>query len=101
MWLPMLINGATMDDMKKKGLKLSSEDIYSVNNASLKDAIVSFGGYCTGEIISKNGLLLTNHHCGYGAIQKISSVENDYLGNGFGPKIMMRKFQAKGFLLIF
>ena len=62
MWLPMLINGATMDDMKKKGLKLSSEDIYSVNNASLKDAIVSFGGYCTGEIISKNGLLLTNHH---------------------------------------
>ena len=57
MWLPMLINGVTMDDMKKKGLKLSSEEIYSVNNASLKDAIVSFGGYCTGEIISKNGLL--------------------------------------------
>ena len=101
MWLPMLINGATMDDMKKKGLKLSSEDIYSVNNASLKDAIVSFGGYCTGEIISKNGLLLTNHHCGYGAIQKISSVENDYLGNGFWAQNHDEEIPSEGLLLIF
>ena len=101
MWLPMLINGATMDDMKKKGLKLSSEDIYSVNNASLKDAIVSFGGYCTGEIISKNGLLLTNHHCGYGAIQKISSVENDYLGNGFWAQNYDEEIPSEGLFVDF
>ena len=101
MWLPMLINGATMDDMKKKGLKLSSEDIYSVNNASLKDAIVSFGGYCTGEIISKTGLLLTNHHCGYGAIQKISSVENDYLGNGFWAQNYDEEIPSEGLFVDF
>ena len=86
MWLPMLIDRLNMKKMKEMGLQLSAEEIYSVNKSSLKDAIVSFNGYCTGEIISKNGLLLTNHHCGYDAIQNLSSLENDYLGNGFWAK---------------
>lgn len=82
MWIPTLLK-ALEGDMQAMGLKLSAEDIYSVNKSSLKDAIVKFGGGCTGEIISRNGLLLTNHHCGYGSIQKLSSLENDYLKNGF------------------
>lgn len=83
MWLPMLIKKMNMGDMKDAGLELSAEDIYSINQSSLKDAIVSFGGFCTGEIISDQGLILTNHHCGYGQIQNHSSVENDYLSEGF------------------
>jgi hypothetical protein len=82
MWLPMLL-GRNMEDMKAHGLQLSAEDIYSINNGSLKDAIVSFGGFCTGEIISDQGLILTNHHCGFGAIQTHSTPENDYLSDGF------------------
>jgi hypothetical protein len=82
MWLPMLI-GKNYDQMKKQGFKLTPEDLYSVNKASIKDAIVSFGGFCTGEIISKNGLILTNHHCGYDAIASNSTVENNILDNGF------------------
>lgn len=82
MWIPTLLK-ALEGDMQAMGLKLSAEDIYSVNKSSLKDAIVKFGGGCTGEIISRNGLLLTNHHCGYGSIQKLSSLENDYLKDGF------------------
>ena len=83
MWLPMLLNQLNETAMQQKGMKLTAEDIYSVNQSSLKDAIVSFGGFCTGEIISPEGLLLTNHHCGYGQVQAHSSVENDYLTNGF------------------
>lgn len=83
MWLPMFVKRLNYADMQKKGLKLTAEEIYSVNNSSLKDAIVQLGGFCTGEIISDQGLMLTNHHCGYDAIQGFSSVENDYLGNGF------------------
>ncbi|MBB6610379.1 S46 family peptidase [Pontibacter sp. Tf4] len=83
MWLPMLLKQLNESEMQKKGMKLSAEDIYSVNQSSLKDAIVSFGGFCTGEMISPEGLLLTNHHCGYGQIQQHSSVENDYLTKGF------------------
>ena len=83
MWLPMLIKRLNHADMQKLGLKLTAEEIYSVNNSSLKDAIVQFGGGCTGEIISDQGLLLTNHHCGLGQIQEHSSVEHDYLTNGF------------------
>ncbi len=83
MWLPMLIKRLNHADMQKKGLKLTAEEIYNVNNSSLKDAIVQFGGFCTGEFISKEGLLLTNHHCGYGAIQSHSSTEHDYLTDGF------------------
>ena len=83
MWLPMLIKRLNHADMQTKGLQLTAEEIYNVNNSSLKDAIVQFGGFCTGEFISAEGLLLTNHHCGYGQIQSHSSPENDYLTDGF------------------
>ncbi|MEQ8908089.1 MAG: S46 family peptidase [Vicingaceae bacterium] len=83
MWLPMLLKSLNQSEMQSMGLKLSAEDIYSVNQSSLKDAVISFGGFCTGEIISDKGLILTNHHCGYGQIQYHSSVENDYLTNGY------------------
>ena len=82
MWLPALIS-QRIGDMQAKGLKLSAEDIYSVNQASLKDAVVLFGSGCTGELVSDQGLLFTNHHCGYSYIQKHSSVEHDYLKDGF------------------
>lgn len=82
MWLPLLIN-KNFNEMQKLGLKLSPEDIYNVNNSSLKDAIVNFGNFCTGEVISKEGLILTNHHCGFDAIQSQSSVQNNLLTNGF------------------
>ena len=82
MWLPALIS-QRIADMQAKGLRLSAEDLYSVNHASLKDAIVLFGGGCTGEVVSDEGLLFTNHHCGYSYIQKHSSVEHDYLKDGF------------------
>ena len=82
MWLPALI-GTRIKDMRSKGFRLSAEDIYSVNKASLKDAVVLFNGGCTGELVSGEGLLLTNHHCGYGAIQSHSSVRHDYLTDGF------------------
>ena len=86
MWLPILIKKLKNVDLEKMGLQLSPEELYSVNSASLKDAIVSFSGYCTGEIISNQGLLLTNHHCGYDAIQNHSSVDSDYLQDGFWAK---------------
>lgn len=69
--------------MKAKGFRLTAEDIYSVNQASLKDAVVLFGRGCTGELVSPEGLLLTNHHCGYGQIQSHSSLQHDYLTDGF------------------
>ncbi len=83
MWLPLLLKQLNESDMQKSGLKLSAEDIYNVNKSSLKDAIVHFGGFCTGEMVSEDGLILTNHHCGFDAIQTHSSVENDYITNGF------------------
>jgi len=83
MWLPLLIKRLNYTDMKTKGLQLTPEEIYSVNNSSLKDAIVSLGGFCTAEVISKEGLLLTNHHCGFDAVQSHSTVEHDYLTDGF------------------
>jgi len=83
MWIPMLIEKYNIDQMQKAGLRLSAEDIYSINQDCLKDAIVIFGRGCTGEMISGTGLVLTNHHCGEGAVQSHSSVEHDYLTNGF------------------
>ncbi len=83
MWLPIHLERLNYVDMQKQGLQLSAEELYSINNSSLKDAIVSLGGFCTGEIISNKGLMLTNHHCAFGAIQEISSVEHDYLTDGF------------------
>ena len=86
MWIPSLLEGVNETEMQQLGSKLTAKDIYDVNNSSLKDAIVHFNGGCTSEIISPNGLLLTNHHCGYGAIQSHSSVEHDYLKDGFWAK---------------
>lgn len=83
MWIPSLLEGMNEREMQQLGSKMTARDIYDVNNSSLKDAIVHFNGGCTSEIISPNGLLLTNHHCGYGAIQSHSTVENDYLKDGF------------------
>lgn len=82
MWLPSLIS-ERIDDMRSKGFRLTAEDIYSINHASMKDAVVLFDGGCTGELVSPEGLLLTNHHCGYDAIQRHSTVEHDYLTHGF------------------
>jgi hypothetical protein len=86
MWLPILLKDYNYEQMKKLGLKLKPEQIYNVNKGSLKDAIVWFGGYCTGEIVSNTGLILTNHHCGYGSIQSHSTVEDNILDNGFWAK---------------
>lgn len=83
MWLPMFLKRLNYSDMQKKGLKLTADELYNINNSSLKDAVVSLGGFCTAEVISPEGLLLTNHHCAFEAIQSHSSVQNDYLGNGF------------------
>ena len=83
MWLLPYLQKMNIKDMKAKGCRLSAEDIYSINQSSLKDAIVIFGGGCTGEIVSDKGLLFTNHHCGYSSIQQLSSVEHDYLKYGF------------------
>src|SRR5690554_4986230 len=83
MWIPSLLQGMNEDEMQSLGSTLSAKDIYDVNNSSLKDAIGHFNGGCTSEVISPNGLVLTNHHCGFGQIQSHSSLENDYLTDGF------------------
>lgn len=94
MWFLMFI-GKNIDDMQKKGLKLTAEEIYSINNSSLKDAIVQFGGGCTAEIISSTGLVLTNHHCGYGQIAELSTPENDHLTNGFWASDYSKELKPK------
>ena len=96
MWLLPYIKKMNEKDMQAHGLKLSAEDIYSAEKSSLKDAIVIFGGGCTGEIVSPNGLLFTNHHCGYDAIQKLSSVEHDYLKDGFWAMNNAEELPAEG-----
>ncbi len=83
MWLPIFIERLNFIDMQKMGLNLTAEEIYSINNSSIKDAIVDLGGFCTAEVISQEGLIITNHHCGYDAIQSHSSVDHDYLTDGF------------------
>ncbi len=86
MWLPQLLQALNEKDMKQQGMKINASDIYSVNKGSLKDAIVSLGGFCTAEVISDQGLLLTNHHCGFDAIQNHSSLEHNYINDGFWSK---------------
>ena len=86
MWLPLLLESLNQEEMQAMGMKLTAEDIYSVNKGSLKDAIVHFGGFCTSEVISPNGLLLTNHHCGYRQIQSHTTLKNNYLKDGFWAK---------------
>ena len=100
MWLPSLISQRIVD-MQEKGFRLDADDIYSINQASLKDAVVLFGRGCTGELISPEGLLLTNHHCGYGQIQQHSSVEHDYLKDGFWAMNRSEELPNKGLTVSF
>lgn len=101
MWLPLLLKALNEQDMQTMGLKLTAEDIYSVNKSSLKDAVMIFGGGCTGETVSADGLLITNHHCGFGAIQQLSTVEHDYLTNGFWAKNRNDELPAAGLTVTF
>jgi hypothetical protein len=101
MWLPLLLKQLNESDMQKNGLKLSAEDIYSINKSSLKDAIVHFNGGCTAEIISDKGLMLTNHHCGYGQIQAHSTVQNDLLTNGFWAMDQSQELKNPGLTATF
>ena len=101
MWMLPYLNKLNIKDMKAKGLKLDADDIYSVNHSSLKDAIVIFGGGCTGEIVSAEGLLLTNHHCGHPNIQSVSTVEHDYLENGFWAMSRDEEIPAPGLTVTF
>ena len=100
MWIPILLN-KNIEQMQKMGLKLTAEDIYSINKSSLKDAIVRFGGGCTGEIVSPNGLLLTNHHCGYGVIQRHSSLDHDYLTDGYWAQSQDEELPNPGLTVTF
>ena len=100
MWLPSLIS-QRIGDMQEKGFRLNAEDIYSINQESLKDAVVLFGRGCTGELISPEGLLLTNHHCGYSQIQQHSSVEHDYLKDGFWAMSREEELPNKGLSVSF
>ncbi len=103
MWLPMFVERLNYVDMEKMGLQLTPEELYSINNSSLKDAIVGLsngdrprGFFCTGEIVSQNSLMFTNHHCGYGSIQKLSTVEHDYLTDGFWARSFEEELPAEG-----
>ena len=101
MWIPMLLEQLNEEEMQTMGLKLTADDIYNINNSSLKDAVVKFGRGCTGEIISKDGLLLTNHHCGFGTIQSHSSVDNDYLTDGFWAMSRDQELKNQGLTVTF
>src|ERR1044072_6324665 len=96
MWLPLLLGEQVYADMVKKGLKLTKDQLYNINKASLKDAIIIFGGGCTGEIVSSQGLIFTNHHCGYDAIANASTLEHNYLQNGFYAKSKAEEIRADG-----
>lgn len=95
MWLPFLLGKKTYDEMVKKGLKLTKDQIWNINHSSLKDAIIIFGGGCTGEIVSNKGLIFTNHHCGYDAIASASSVEHNYLKDGFWAKDLQQEITTQ------
>lgn len=99
MWIPLLLNKRE-NDMQEKGMKISAKDIYDINNSSLKDAVMLFGGGCTGEFVSNEGLLLTNHHCGYGHIVRQSTVGKDYLTNGFWAFSKQEELPCKGLSIV-
>ena len=101
MWMLPLIQKLNIRKMSEIGFKLSAKDIYDINNSSLKDAVLHFGGGCTAEIISKDGLVLTNHHCGYGSIQKLSTVDHDYLQNGYWAMSHDEELPVKGLTVTF
>jgi hypothetical protein len=101
MWFLMFIDRLNHRDMQKMGLQLTAEEIYSINNSSLKDAVVQFNGGCTAELISKDGLLLTNHHCGYDAIAELSTPEHDYLTDGFWAADRSQELKPKSLYVRF
>ncbi|MHC1777889.1 MAG: S46 family peptidase [Lentimicrobium sp.] len=101
MWLPMFVERLNYVDMQKMGLKLSPQEIYDINHSSLKDAIVNMGGFCTAEVVSDKGLLFTNHHCGYDAIQTHSSIEHDYLTDGFWAMSLEEELPNEGLSVSF
>ncbi len=101
MWIPLLIERFNIEIMQEKGFKLTAEDIYSVNRACMKDGVMIFGGGCTAELISPEGLLITNHHCGYGRIQAHSSLEHDYLTNGFWAMTPEEELPNQGLTVTF
>ncbi len=101
LWVPLFLKGYPIEQMQNKGLKLSAEDIYAINHVSLKDAIVQFGRGCTGSIISNQGLLITNYHCGYSFIVNHSSIEHDYLTNGFWAASMQEELPNPGLTATF
>lgn len=101
MWLPFLLEKMNEKEMRQMGLKIKASDIYDVNEGSLKDAVVIFGGGCTGEVISDKGLVLTNHHCGYGTVQGLSSVQNNYLKQGFFAKNQNEELPCPGLSVTF
>lgn len=101
MWVPLFLEKYNLEEMQQMGFRLSAQDIYDINEASMKDAVVLFGGGCTGELISGDGLLITNHHCGYRQIQQHSSVENDYLTHGFWAKNRSEELNNPGLSVSF
>jgi len=101
MWIPSLLEGMNEKEMKSLGMKMSAKDIYDVNKSSMKDAVPQFNGGCTSEVISSKGLLLTNHHCGYGQIQSHSTVENDYLEKGFWAMNLAEELPNPGVVVTF
>jgi len=101
MWMPQLIDALNIKDMRKNGFKLTADQIYSINKASMKDAVAIFGGGCTAELISNKGLLLTNHHCGYSSIAALSTVEKDYLKNGYFAMTANEEIFCKGLTVTF
>ncbi len=96
MWLPLLLGEQVYNDMTKKGLKLTKDQLYNINKSSLKDAIIIFGGFCTGEIVSNEGLIFTNHHCGYDAVTSASTLEHNYLRDGFWSKSKQEEIPSPG-----
>ena len=101
MWIPSLLKGMNETEMKNLGMKISAEEIYSVNKSSIKDAVPQFDGGCTAEMISEKGLLLTNHHCGFAAIQNHSTIEHDYLRDGFWAYKMEDELPNKDMVVMF
>ena len=101
MWLPQLLQTLNEKQMKKMGMKISAADIYNINKGSLKDAVVSLGGFCTAEVISDQGLILTNHHCGFDAVQNHSSIEHNYIRDGFWSYNKSQELQNQGLFVSF
>ena len=101
MWLPQLLAQLNEKQMKSMGMKINASDIYNINKGSLKDAIVSFGGFCTGEVISSKGLLITNHHCGFDVIQDHSTLEHNYIRDGFWARNAGEEIPHQGLFVTF